>query len=176
LDRTIKEELFYEKLWVFIIYIRLCHGLYYCWLLAHLDIYKRNATKKEFLNDIEVVVTYHTYQEKDASTEQSTNESSEQNNKGRTIEFDGNIAYMSFHENYDTRYDFLIYAGDYSEDSANGSPAMQIKDVNFYDLHLTGDNVPEAIGTGDNLHIIAKVDDFINDYLIILKPISSEIR
>jgi hypothetical protein len=96
--------------------------------------------------------------------------------KGRTIEFDGSIAYMSLHEDYDTRYDFLIYAGDYNKDSSNGSPAMQFKDASVSDLHLTGDNIPEAIGMGDNLHIIATVDDLINDYLIILNPISIEVR
>ena len=95
---------------------------------------------------------------------------------GRTIEFDGNIAYMTPHGDYKTRYDFLIYAGDYSEDSSNGSPAMKFKDANVSDLHLTGDNIPEAIRMGDNLHIIATVDDLINDYLIILNPISTEIR
>jgi len=96
--------------------------------------------------------------------------------KGSTIEFDGNIADMAPHGNYDTRYDFLIYAGDYSKDSSNGSPAMQFKDVNVSDLHLTGDHISEAIGKGDNLHITATVDDIVNDYLIILSPISTEIR
>lgn len=169
------------------------------------------SADKWYPNDVEVVVTYHTFPDEETSAEQSTDESSEQNNqktddeiltienndnlaalfsdgedeefckefvakyKGRTIEFDGNVAYMSFHENYDTRYDFLIYAGDYSEVSAYG-PAMQFKDKNVFDLNFIGDNVPEAIGMGDNLHIIAKVDDLVNEYLIILKPVSTEIR
>lgn len=96
--------------------------------------------------------------------------------QGRTIEFDGNIANIAPHGNFETRYDFLIYAGDYSEVSSNGSPAMQFEDKNFSDLKLTGDNAPGAVKVGDNLHIIAKVDDLINNFLIILKPISTELR
>lgn len=95
--------------------------------------------------------------------------------RGKTIEFDGNIALVSPHGDYDTRYDFLVYAGDYSESSAYG-PAMQFEDKNFSDLHLTGDNIPEAIKAGDNLHIVATVDDIINNYLIILDPVSIETR
>lgn len=177
-----------------------------------------------YLNDVEVIITYHTFPQKDNSSVDSTNEGSSEsveqpidepseesnqkiedeiltveNNKdlailfangedvdlckkfvdkymGRTIEFDGNIAYMTPHENFKTRYDLLIYAGDYSEDSSNGSPAMQFKDVSIFDLHLTGDKIPETIGMGDNLHIIAIVDYIINNYLIILKPIATEIR
>lgn len=169
------------------------------------------SADKWYPNDVEVVVTYHTFPDEEASAEQSIDESSEQNNQktdaeiltiennndlaalftdgeneelckefvakyqGRTIEFDGNIADMAPHDNYDTRYDFLIYAGDYSEVSAYG-PAMQFKDKNFFDLNFTGDNIPEAIRTGDNIHIIAEVEDLINGYLIILNPVSTEIR
>ena len=96
--------------------------------------------------------------------------------KGRTIEFDGNIALVSPLGNYKTRYDFLIYAGDYSEVTSNGSPAMQFRDKNYYDLNLTGDNIPDTIRAGDNFHIIAEVEDLVSGYLVILKPISTEKR
>ena len=56
---------------------------------------------------------------------------------GRTIEFDGNIANMMQHGNYKTRYDILIYAGDYSETTAIG-PNFKFEDVNVFDLNLTG--------------------------------------
>ncbi|MDM5293223.1 DUF4839 domain-containing protein [Peribacillus simplex] len=61
---------------------------------------------------------------------------------GRTIEFDGNIANMMHHENYTTRYDILIYAGDYSETTAIG-PSFNFEDVNISDLKLTGSEIPE---------------------------------
>ena len=50
-------------------------------------------------------------------------------NIGNTIVFEGNIAYMNNHGNYDTRYDILIYTGDYSETSFSG-PIFKFEDVN----------------------------------------------
>ena len=96
--------------------------------------------------------------------------------KGRTIEFDGNIAYMSNHGSYKTRYDILIYAGDYSETSASG-PNFQFVDVNMIDLNLVGDNIPDYIGKGDNIHIVARVGKYNeNSGLFELDPISTEVR
>lgn len=95
---------------------------------------------------------------------------------GLTIEFDCNIAFMGPHGDYTTRYDILILAGDYSEDSASG-PYFQFVDVNISDLNLTGDNIPDYIGTGDNLHILAIVESFNeNSGLFLLKPIETVVR
>jgi hypothetical protein len=96
---------------------------------------------------------------------------------GKTIEFDGNIADMMPHGNYKTRYDILIYPGDYNETTAIG-PSFQFKDVNVvYDLKLTGSNIPETIGRGQNLHITAVVEEYNeNNGLFFLKPVSTEIR
>jgi len=95
---------------------------------------------------------------------------------GRTIEFDGNIGAMQNHGDYNTRYDILILAGDYSESSAIG-PFFQFRDVNTFDLHLTGSNVPDSVGTGDNLHIIARVGDFNSTQChFFLEPVSTEVR
>jgi hypothetical protein len=97
--------------------------------------------------------------------------------RGRTIEFDGNIAYMNNHGDYTTRYDILIGAGDYSETSMAG-PNFQFEDVNITnDLHLTGSNIPDTIGTGDNLRIVARVVDYNSTQeLFFLEPISTEVR
>ena len=95
---------------------------------------------------------------------------------GRTIEFDGNIANMSYHGSYTTRYDFLISPWDYNETSASG-PNFKFEDVNVSDLHLIGDNVPDAIGIGDNLHFIAKIINYNETQeLFFLEPISTEVR
>lgn len=95
---------------------------------------------------------------------------------GRTIEFDGNIAYMSQHGDLKTRYDFLIYPGDYSETSQIG-PNFQFEDCNVFDLHLIGDNIPDAIGKGDNLHFVAKIIDYNEtSQLFHLDPISTKVR
>ena len=77
---------------------------------------------------------------------------------GRIIEFDGNVAYVSPHENYDTRFDYLIYVGDYNEDFLG--PSFQFENVNYYDLHLKGDNVPDTFGIGINIHIVAEIEEY----------------
>lgn len=96
---------------------------------------------------------------------------------GRIIAFDGNIANMSFHGDYTTRYDFLICPWDYSETSVSG-PYFKFEDVNVVsDLNLIGDNVPDAIGMGDNLHIVAKILEYNETQeLFFLDPISTEVR
>ena len=96
--------------------------------------------------------------------------------KGRTIEFDGNIAYMSNHDGYKTRYDILILYGDFSTTSATG-PYFQFRDVNYYDIELTGRNQPDSVHMGQNYHIIAEVVRYdASAELIILKPVSMELR
>jgi hypothetical protein len=96
---------------------------------------------------------------------------------GKAIAFDGNIGAMNHHGNTDTRYDMLIGIGDYSKDSAPG-PSFQFRDVNAtYDLHLTGTNIPDTIGVGNNLRIIAQIGAFeSNSCLFLLEPISTEFR
>lgn len=95
---------------------------------------------------------------------------------GRTIEFDGNTAYVSKHGNYETRFNYLIYAGDYSTTTFSG-PEFQFRNVNYYDLHLTGDNIPDPFGVGLNIRIIATVEEYDeNPGLILLKPVSIKMR
>lgn len=96
---------------------------------------------------------------------------------GRIIEFDGNIAYMSYHGNYTTRYDFLISPWDYSETSISG-PNFKFEDVSVvFDLNMIGDDVPDYIGIGDNLHFVAKIINYDEtSQLFYLDPISTEVR
>ena len=95
---------------------------------------------------------------------------------GRTIEFDGNTAYVSNHGNYKTRFDYLIFAGDYSKTNFSG-PNFQFRDVNYNDLLLTGDNVPDTFGVGLNIHIIATVEEYSETSgLFQLKPVSIKMR
>jgi len=83
---------------------------------------------------------------------------------------------MNNHGNYKTRYDILVSAGDDSESSAIG-PAFQFQDVGIFELHLTGSNIPDHVGKGDNLHIVAQVEDFNSTQcLFFLKPVSTEVR
>ncbi|MGC3862301.1 DUF4839 domain-containing protein [Micromonospora chersina] len=94
----------------------------------------------------------------------------------RTIEFDGSIASMSNHGDYKTRYDILVHPGDKGPKSVVG-PAFKFEDVNVSDLHLTGANLPESVGTGDLLHVVARVGKYNPDQcLFFLEPVSTRIR
>ena len=97
---------------------------------------------------------------------------------GRNIEFDGNIADWVPHGDNDTRFDFLIYGGDYRmEGDVYAGPPMKFEDVNRSDLNLIGDNVPDGVSTGDNFHIVAEVVESRNaQCLLILDPASMELR
>lgn len=75
--------------------------------------------------------------------------------KGRKIEFDGRIDYCTNYENYNTRFDYLVSAGDYDPDSQIG-PVFKFENVNYYDLNTDMDTV--SVGT--NVHIIAEVESF----------------
>ncbi len=99
------------------------------------------------------------------------------NYKGRKIQFDGNIAHMMNHGSFKTRYDILIYGGDYSTTSATG-PNFKFEDVNIVsDLKLTGANIPDYIEVGQNFKFTAEVLYFDkNSGLFFLKPIKTETR
>lgn len=97
--------------------------------------------------------------------------------EGQTIEFDGAIAAMNPHDGYTTRYDILISVGDYSETQSFGGPNFQFRDVNVTnDLSLVG-NVPDSIGIGDNLHVVARVGAYEPDTtLFLLAPLTTQVR
>lgn len=165
------------------------------------------STDSWYPNSVEVVITYHTFPEKNEETATSDATSSSEkeleiltveNNEdlskllessdfeiisafaqkyaGQTIEFDANIADMANYKSYKTRYDMLIYVGDYSETTAIG-PSFKFEDVNVSDLKLTGDNIPDSISSGLNIRITAKIVEFnSNTGLFFLDPISTKIR
>lgn len=81
------------------------------------------------------------------------------NHKGEIIEFDGNIAYIANHGSYNTRYDILVYGGDYSETSVSG-PSFQFEDVGVIDLGLSGLFLPDFVKAGSNIHIVAEVEGY----------------
>lgn len=96
--------------------------------------------------------------------------------EGRTIAFDGSVDYMANHDDYDTRYDLLLSAGDYSETTQQG-PTFKYEDVNFSDLNVTGPDAPEYVGQGDNLRFTAEVGEFNSDTgIFFLHPVATEAR
>ena len=84
------------------------------------------------------------------------------NYHGRIIEFDGNIAHLMNYKNYNTRYDILVYAGDFSSDSVRG-PAFKFENVNTTDLGLDTLFLESQIEVGKNVRIVAEVDEFDNE-------------
>ncbi len=94
--------------------------------------------------------------------------------RGRTIEFDGNIANLVNHGDYSTRFDILVLAGDAG--STQG-PSFTFEDVGMVDLNLTGSNTPDYLAAGDNIHVVAKVGEFNQGQcLFFLDPVSTEVR
>ena len=95
---------------------------------------------------------------------------------GETIAFDGNIASLQRHGDTATRYDILVGAGNHSTSTAVG-PTFQFRDVNLTnDLHFTGAN-PEAIGVGDNVRVVARVDEYTSaSCLFFIEPVTTTMR
>lgn len=88
--------------------------------------------------------------------------------KGRVIEFDGRIDYCAKHEDYNTRFDYLVSAGDYDPDHQIG-PSFKFENVAYYDLNTNLDTV----SVGLNVHIVAEVVSFdSNSGLFYLDPVS----
>lgn len=94
--------------------------------------------------------------------------------QGRNIEFDGYTASVLPHGSNKTRFDYLILAGDVG--SGRG-PNFHFSDVNYYDLHLTGDNIPSSFTEGLNIHVIAEIESYNStSSLLELKPVSITMR
>lgn len=96
---------------------------------------------------------------------------------GRLIEFDGSIGAMAPHGDYDTRYDILLVSGDYSETQSFGGPSFQFRDVNTTsDLNYEG-AVPDTIGVGTNVRVVAEVGAFDPMTLLFqLTPVRTQFR
>lgn len=87
--------------------------------------------------------------------------------KERVIEFDGQIADCTHHENYNTRFDYLITAIDDSNHQVG--PYFKFQNVNYSDLNTDLDSVT----VGVNVHITAEVEKYDSvSGLFYLKPIS----
>lgn len=91
----------------------------------------------------------------------------------KTIEFDGCITYLTNHNNYKTRYDILLSAGDYvDENTVNPGPTFKFKDVNLGDMGIKELFLPDYISIGSNIKIKAKVISYNeNDGILELDPV-----
>ena len=92
---------------------------------------------------------------------------------GQVIEFDGCVNSIQNHEDYTTRWDVLLGAGNFDENSAIG-PNFRLTNVNFSDMNVSGG---DSIYAGLNVHVIAEVGTYNpNPQLFELDIISIHIR
>lgn len=95
----------------------------------------------------------------------------------REIEFDACIVSILNHEDYDTRYDILIYVGDYEGEGFGHGPSFQFEDVGVYDLGVDDLYLPDYISERRNVHVVAKVDEYEeSSQLFKLDPVSVTAR
>lgn len=96
---------------------------------------------------------------------------------GEEVRFNGAIQALAPHGDADTRFDFLIGAGNYDPNRAIG-PSFQFRDKNaVYDLHLTGKNVPDYIRAGQNFTFTAQLGEYDrNTCLYQLIPVETKVR
>lgn len=96
--------------------------------------------------------------------------------EGRTIEFDAHTAYVNQHGSNETRFDYLILVGDDTKNEPPG-PNFQLRDVNYYDLNLQGDDIPDPFGIGHSIRITAIVNQYEEaSNLFLIDPISIKMR
>lgn len=77
-------------------------------------------------------------------------------------------AFVEQSGNYKTRFNHTLYAVDGDRVMLSG-PVFMFKDVNYYDLHLVGSNIPDAFGTGIHCEVEAQIVGF-KDSMILLDP------
>ena len=97
--------------------------------------------------------------------------------QGRDIQFDGFIAYMDNHEGDTTRFDFLIYVGDYRNEPPFTGPSFVFIDEGYSDLGFTGPNIPVSAQAYDNLSFVATVGEYDAEFCNLrLRPVSTQSR
>lgn len=95
--------------------------------------------------------------------------------KGKTMEIEMLTTFVEHNGNYKTRFNYLLYAVQDGSAMLMG-PAFMFENVNYYDLHLTGENIPDSFGTGIHCRVKAKIKgyDSTNQWTL-LDPISIEV-
>ena len=119
------------------------------------------STSDAFAADTPVVVSFHTLPKQASETADTSSSAASVPN----IAVDNNEEFRALIEspqpNNATIERFVIHAGDYNPNSAHGL-SFKFADVAYHDLHLTGSNIPDSIGTGQNLHIVAEILEYNN--------------
>lgn len=92
--------------------------------------------------------------------------------EGCTITFDGWVAHLMNHDNYDTRWDVLILPGDNGDASTDLS--LRLNDVSMSDMNVVNS---DTLHMGDNITITAVVGEYNETAAWLeLDPVSITIR
>lgn len=111
----------------------------------------------------------------DSQTDQAAIKSFAEKYKGKTLELEMLTAFVQNHGNYKTRFDYLLYAVQNGSAMLAG-PAFMFEDVNYFDLNLTGSNIPDSFGTGIHCRVKAKIEGYDSaSQWILLDPVSIEV-
>lgn len=91
---------------------------------------------------------------------------------GDIIEFDGCIAFMMNHGNYNTRFDVAMMAGSYT--GTTSGPVFSFENVNYYDMNVSGS---DEVSQGMHFRITGKILGYNSSgNYIILEPVSLKAR
>lgn len=89
------------------------------------------------------------------------------------IEIELLTAFVENNEDYNTRFNYLLYAVENEKVMMQG-PAFMFKNVNYYDLHLSGTNKPDSYEIGMHSSVRAEIEGY-EDGMILLDPIEIEV-
>ena len=117
----------------------------------------------------ELAALIHMDYEKDVSSIKSF----ANNYKGKEIEIELLTAFVEPYKNLNTRFKYTLYAVD-GEKAMLSGPVFFFKDVNYYDLHLTGSNKPDSFVSGLHCRVRAEVGGY-EDGFVLLDPVSIEV-
>lgn len=94
---------------------------------------------------------------------------------GKTIELEMLTTFVENNRNYKTRFNYLLNAVQNDKVMLAG-PTFMLEDVNYYDLNLIGDNVPDSFGIGIHCRVKAEVEGYDSaGQWILLDPVSIEV-
>lgn len=93
--------------------------------------------------------------------------------KGQIIEFDGHIADIAHYKNYKTKFDMLIYGGNYlGAEQAPSGPNFKFVNITTVSNAAFNSFNSENISKGQNVHIKAQIGNYNSTQdLIYLSPI-----
>lgn len=95
--------------------------------------------------------------------------------KGKIVEFDGHVAHLANSGNYTTRYDILIYGGDWVDENSTNYNGVNFQFFNVKTVSEAFRSL-DSIRSGQNFHIKAVVREYTTGELLQLEPVEITAR